>query len=764
MVRLQKNQSIDFNKTCFCLGLLFTYGITSSGKTYTITGSPQNCGILPRTLDVVFNSIDSLQSRKFIFKPDGQNYFTILSTPDALLEWQKEKSMPKTPQTPFSRTPRSRRKENDNDFSWDTRIKDSGKIEVNENYNYAVFVSYVEVYNNYIYDLLDDSFVDALKLKQPQSKVLREDSKRRIFVYGGTEIEVKSAEEAFDMFIKGVRRRRIAHTNLNTESSRSHSVFSIRVVQAPLDLEGEIIADDNHLIVSQLSLVDLAGSERTVRTKNTGDRLREAGNINNSLMGLRNCIEILRENQRTGVNKMVPYRDNKLTHLFKSYFEGEGKIRMIICVNPRSEDYDETLHVMKFAELSQDVMIARAGEILFRKRETLPKYSDLKGLDFATSATFGPIFPNNHFIDPNDEKVIPDWLECLHARKENRDGKMEQLRRMQLDFRQNLMDVEKENMFLKQQVTVLNMDLEAREQQVKGYEDRFSQADRITETQARRIHGLESQIRSLENEKEEKERLLSQVELEKERIKTKTRDRLDSEKERIKRIFEGLLAEKQAQLEREQCLSQEKMHLVREILNADNTNWEILRDHREGLLPSHNNPIQGKLQTPPPVQYKPNFKTPVQQTPRASSFHPGKIGTPVTIMSEMKTNTDGSNQSGLNSNFSSPCNAPPVINPRHLRSLSSGNEKWIDHRPAGTLNLGTVLRPKIKNKKSLSNLKSATVLKDASKYALTHHNATANGEVETSVYKGEIIPSVSGGTQVIFNDVETLRQGSPPGR
>ena len=60
-------------------------------------------------------------------------------------------------------------------------------------------------------------------------------------------------------------------------------------------------------------------------------------------MTLRSCLEILRENQLQGTNKMVPYRDSKLTHLFKNYFDGEGQVRMIVCVNPRAEDYDETI-------------------------------------------------------------------------------------------------------------------------------------------------------------------------------------------------------------------------------------------------------------------------------------------------------------------------------------------------------------------------------------------------------------------------------------
>jgi kinesin family protein 23 len=67
------------------------------------------------------------------------------------------------------------------------------------------------------------------------------------------------------------------------------------------------------------------------------------GNINNSLMTLRTCLEILRENQLYGANKMVPYRDSKMTLLFKNFFDGEGQVEMIVCLNPNVEDYDETI-------------------------------------------------------------------------------------------------------------------------------------------------------------------------------------------------------------------------------------------------------------------------------------------------------------------------------------------------------------------------------------------------------------------------------------
>ena len=214
-------------------GLLFTYGITSSGKTYTLTGNCLNPGILPRTLDVIFNTIKQRQARKFIFKPDGQNYFEIRSNADALIDLQREKQNQQRQLNFAPRTPTRRQKNNNNDEykDWEARQKDNSTCDLqDDNKNqFSVFVSYVEIYNNYIYDLLDDTVIDQIKLKQPQSKVLREDLRKKVFVLNGVEIEVKSADEATELFIKGIKRRRIAHTALNAESSRSHSVFNIKV-------------------------------------------------------------------------------------------------------------------------------------------------------------------------------------------------------------------------------------------------------------------------------------------------------------------------------------------------------------------------------------------------------------------------------------------------------------------------------------------------------------------------------------------------------
>ncbi|ESO95063.1 hypothetical protein LOTGIDRAFT_117487, partial [Lottia gigantea] len=416
-------------------GLLFTYGITSSGKTFTMTGSPKDQGILPRCLDVLFNSIDDYQVKKYVFKPDRMNSFEVQTEVDAMLERQKREILPGvgTPRIPS--TPSTPKPPN---FGEQTRLRDMGKVEdIEEDNRYGVFVSYVEIYNNYVFDLLEELQYDPITgYRAPQSKILRKDNSDNMYVNSCVEVEIKSPEEAFEVMYKGQKRRKVAHTALNAESSRSHSVFTIRLVQAPLDDRGEeVIQDPERICISQLSLVDLAGSERCKRTDNMGDRLKEAGSINQSLMVLRTCLETLRENQKTNANKMVPYRDSKLTHLFKTYFDGDGKVRMIVCVNPRSQEYEETIHVMKFAEMTQEVMITRAQQVRFNDNGLTPgrgkmnqqrieagNVNEPQDVPVLPSLVYslGPTFPPMELLHASDDKTLRCLEEFLGIRYNRR--------------------------------------------------------------------------------------------------------------------------------------------------------------------------------------------------------------------------------------------------------------------------------------------------------------------------------------------------------
>lgn len=158
-----------------------------------------------------------------MLRSDRQNSYEIQSESEILLERQRRENQ-------MSKLQRAKATE-----SSGTRTLDRTTVfnpELNENCSYFVFITFVEIYNNYIYDLFDDDILN----KAPQSKQLREDNRGRPYIRDVKEIEIRTSEEAIDLLNMGLKRRRIAHTQLNTESSRSHSVLSMRLVQFNNDI------------------------------------------------------------------------------------------------------------------------------------------------------------------------------------------------------------------------------------------------------------------------------------------------------------------------------------------------------------------------------------------------------------------------------------------------------------------------------------------------------------------------------------------------
>uniref|UniRef100_A0A668W029 Kinesin-like protein n=1 Tax=Oreochromis aureus TaxID=47969 RepID=A0A668W029_OREAU len=541
-------------------GLLFTYGVTGSGKTFTMTGSPGEGGLLPRSLDMIFNSIGPFQAKRFVFKPDDKNAMEIQSQVDALLERQKRDSQQAVPKTPSSR------QKPDPEFADMISPDEACKSEnVDEDGCYSVFVSYIEIYNNYIYDLLEDAPYDPIRPKPPQSKILREDQNHNMYVAGCTEVEVKSTEEAFEVFWKGQKKRRIANTQLNRESSRSHSVFTIKLAQAPLDADGDhILQDKNQVNVSQLCLVDLAGSERTNRTRAEGSRLREAGNINQSLMTLRTCMEVLRENQMCGTNKMVPYRDSKVTHLFKNYFDGEGKVRMIVCVNPNADDYEETVLVMRFAEMTQEVEVARpvdrpiCGLAPGRRhrnqafRDELSRRLEERGgpsnaVDDRVLMTqlieSLPDLPTCELVDPADDQTLPRLIEVLERRHQIRQMMTEQFNKTANTVKSMLQQFDSQ--------------LSAKDYFLHDQQSKLNEKDKVILSQKTEIERLEKKSKTLEYKidilqkttdmyEQDKRALQQELETREQRLQSEL-----SERKRMEQRMQGVVTDTRLKWEKE---------------------------------------------------------------------------------------------------------------------------------------------------------------------------------------------------------------------
>ncbi|XP_008069447.1 kinesin-like protein KIF23 [Carlito syrichta] len=479
---------------------------------------------------------------KMVFKSNDRNSMDIQCEVDALLERQKREAIP-TPKTPASKRPV------DPEFADMITVQEFCKAEeVDEDSVYGVFVSYIEIYNNYIYDLLEEVPFDPIKPKPPQSKLLREDKNHNMYVAGCTEVEVKSTEEAFEVFWRGQKKRRIANTHLNRESSRSHSVFNIKLVQAPLDADGDnVLQEKEQITISQLSLVDLAGSERTNRTRAEGSRLREAGNINQSLMTLRTCMDVLRENQLYGTNKMVPYRDSKLTHLFKNYFDGEGKVRMIVCVNPKAEDYEESLQVMRFAEVTQEVEVARPVDKAicgltpgrrYRNQARMPVGEEPLVADMVLQS-FPPL-PSCEILDINDELTLPRLIEALEKRHRLRQTMVEEFAKQSNTFKALLHEFD---------TAVLN-----KENYIQG---RLNEKEKVISGQKLEIERLEKKNKTLEYKieilektttiyEEDKRNLQQELETQNQKLQ-----RQFSDKRRLEARLQGMVTETTMKWEKE---------------------------------------------------------------------------------------------------------------------------------------------------------------------------------------------------------------------
>ncbi|XP_013965533.1 centromere-associated protein E isoform X3 [Canis lupus familiaris] len=248
-------------------GTIFAYGQTASGKTYTMMGSQDYLGVIPRAIHDIFQKIKKFPDREFLLR-----------------------------------------------------------------------VSYMEIYNETITDLL----CDTQKMKP---LIIREDFNRNVYVADLTEEVVYTSDMALKWITKGEKNRHYGITKMNQRSSRSHTIF--RMILESRE-KGEPSNCDGSVKVSHLNLVDLAGSERAAQTGAEGVRLKEGCNINRSLFILGQVIKKLSDGQ---VGGFINYRDSKLTRILQNSLGGNAKTRIICTVTPVS--FDETLTTLQFASTAK---------------------------------------------------------------------------------------------------------------------------------------------------------------------------------------------------------------------------------------------------------------------------------------------------------------------------------------------------------------------------------------------------------------------------
>eukprot|EP00761_Pharyngomonas_kirbyi_P008531 gb/GECH01008543.1/.p1 GENE.gb/GECH01008543.1/~~gb/GECH01008543.1/.p1 ORF type:complete len:902 (+),score=194.95 gb/GECH01008543.1/:1-2706(+) len=251
---------------------MFAYGQTGSGKSYSMLGTDEDPGIIPRYCSRVFENIDN---------------------------------------------------------------------EKDENTRFQVKISYLEIYNESIKDLLNPE-TSASKLR------VREHPKTGIFVSNLEKVGVSSYQDIEEFMDEGNKSRSVASTHMNSESSRSHAVFAIYLDQIRTDPESKKEFKKS----SQVNLIDLAGSERQKSAGTRGKRFREGVAINKSLSMLGNVISALAK----GDQQFVPYRNSVLTHLLRDSLGGNSYTMMVAALSPAHMNYDETLSTLRYADRAKKIV------------------------------------------------------------------------------------------------------------------------------------------------------------------------------------------------------------------------------------------------------------------------------------------------------------------------------------------------------------------------------------------------------------------------
>ena len=222
-------------------------------------------------------------------------------------------------------------------------------------------VSFIEIYNESINDLLDSSKINL---------DLRETANREVIVNNLTEIKIKNHEQALNLLLKGNESRIVASTKLNEKSSRSHCIFRLNIEITKKIKKNNFGEEETEkvLLKNHINLIDLAGSENSNKTGCVGQRLKEGSNINKSLLALSNVINKLSQNNgnnnSNSQNFFVNYRDSKLTRLLQNSLGGNSKTTIICTITDDAEHYTETMNTIHFGNKAKNIKtVVKVNEV-----------------------------------------------------------------------------------------------------------------------------------------------------------------------------------------------------------------------------------------------------------------------------------------------------------------------------------------------------------------------------------------------------------------
>ena len=191
----------------------------------------------------------------------------------------------------------------------------------------TIKVTYLEIYNEKLRDLLNPNNEKEVRVIQIGNAINVSNTEPQL---------MNTLDDVLNAFEEGKKVRVVGSTKMNNTSSRSHAIFTIHY--------------NDKQAAAKFNIVDLAGSQRQSKTGASGDRLKEANNINASLTNLGLVIEKLAHNCINKKNDFIPYRNSVLTHMLSESLAGNSKTFMIAAVSPADDNYEESLGTLRFAQ------------------------------------------------------------------------------------------------------------------------------------------------------------------------------------------------------------------------------------------------------------------------------------------------------------------------------------------------------------------------------------------------------------------------------
>uniref|UniRef100_A0A0C9PYV2 Sub_3 protein n=1 Tax=Fopius arisanus TaxID=64838 RepID=A0A0C9PYV2_9HYME len=331
---------------------VMSYGTTDSGKTFTLYGTLDSPGVIPRSIEAIFSAVNC--SLAPWFKPRPGFEVVCLDERERLAE-----SLVRDKLLSHLLT-----KSNSID-TWRV-LEDSREEEYREPVGealYSVWLSLAEIYNENIYDLfaeMDDDRSTPLKLGT--------DKQGRSFIPGLTMVCANTGLDAYQILLTGQSRLRVSSTPLDRGSSLSHSIFSIIL----LKYFKECAVDD--VEVSTLTFCDLAGAGRNkLNVAANADSSKEARNIKTGLLALGKCLQSVHDRQSGKSNSeiVVPFRESKLTRLFQRCLSGKEQLTIIAHVNPSPEFYVENQRILHLCSIAKRIIVIPAKGLEKKSRSQL---------------------------------------------------------------------------------------------------------------------------------------------------------------------------------------------------------------------------------------------------------------------------------------------------------------------------------------------------------------------------------------------------------